>query len=431
MRWAPWFLLCVPWLGCADDADLTRGGSAATALDASLDAARPRKPREDARVEAGPPTLDGAPAASCEDALEPPSGCSEADPTEPNDERAPAVLTTRDTCALVIAHAADKDEDAYRFRTVKSDPVSIELAYRDARRADLSFSVYSDDKLVLRRDSVRREDSELESTIFMSHLDTSYDVRVEGSNIGPCVPYALRVDPSWCSDAYEDNDDSNKASQLDLSHGAVELEASGSKYEADYYAFAPAKADPVLVSGSYQVDATSNLQIRRVLSNITGLNALDDPGARVGTSESWQHWLRSDTPRYIVQIAPSGDGCAHYRLRVDPGACSDAFEDNDSDRAASPIAFGADIDASAFLGDDDFYALPVANGGHCSLRYQGELPLRIDVYSKAAGVIASASGAAGLTKVSWTGVATLLDVRAQAAACQSYALHCEATTSPQ
>ncbi|HEY6876604.1 MAG TPA: hypothetical protein VI299_01245, partial [Polyangiales bacterium] len=168
-------------------------------------------------------------------------------------------------------------------------------------------------------------------------------------------------------------------------------------------------------------------------SNITGLNAIDDPGQRTGTSERWQHWLRSDTPRYIVQIAPSGEGCARYLLRVDPTACSDAFEDNDRDDSATPLSFGQLVNGTAFAGDDDFFALPTAAGGRCTVSYPstGAQQLRIDVHSAASGVIASALGKLGSAEVSvtWSGAATFLDVRAQLPdECLPYALRCDVTT---
>ncbi len=423
-------------VGCGDDAETRREQGPATALDGSVvDASQPLRPRE-AAVEAGPPILPGS--GDCSASLTVPSAltCSEHDPSEPNDHRGPARLITDAGCASIVARAADKDEDAYRFGSLHADPVSVELLYHDEARADLGLSVYSDGKLVVRSDARKSSSSELESTLFMAQPATDYDVRIVGENLGTCVPYALRVNPSWCSDAYEDNDSSAKATALDLSNGAVELDATGSRYEADYYAFAPSKTDPVSVSGSYEVDASSNVQLRRVLSNVTGLNAIDDPGARTGTREDWQHWLRSDTPSYIVQIAARGDGCVSYQLRVDPGACSDAYEDNDRNDQAQPLPRDQEIEASAFLADDDYYTLPTTSGGRCSLRYQAAdaQQLRIDVFSTGAGTIASglgkqAPGQAQTVQVDWTGAAAYLLVRAQLPnSCQPYTLQCSATT---
>ncbi|HEX5657794.1 MAG TPA: hypothetical protein VFX59_11395 [Polyangiales bacterium] len=429
LRW--W--TCALWVACGDDEPVERDEAPAGALDGSvvLDATRP--PRADTGVDAGPPTI--ASSASCTDSLEAPGAlvCTQPDPTEPNDERHPATLLT-DACASVVARAADKDEDAYRFTTSHADPVSIELLYRDEARADLALGVYSDNRLVARGNARRSSASELESVLFVTQPAADYDVRVEGTHVGTCVPYALRVNPSWCTDAYEDNDSTAKASPLDLTHGAVELDATGSRYEADYYAFSPSKADPVLVSGSYEVDASSNMQLRRVLSNVTGLNAIDDPGARTGTREEWQHWLRSDTPSYVVQIAPSGEGCVRYALRVDPYACTDSHEDNDTLSQAVPLPDA--LEASVFPGDDDFFTLPASSGGQCTLSYQADdaQQLRIDVFSTGSGVIASglgkqAPGQAQTVNVEWTGVAAYLSVSARTTSCQPYRLRC--TTSPR
>jgi hypothetical protein len=432
-------LALVLLIGCGDDAETQRDGDPTGALDGGsgvVDATRPPR-REDAAVDAGPPSVEAAPREACSASLEAPAPlvCSEPDRSEPNDQRNPATLRTDDTCASLVALAADKDQDAYRFTSRHADPVSLELLYRDDARADLALGVYSANRLVTRSSSRRGSNTELESTIFVAQPSTEYDVRIEGTQLGTCVPYALRVNPSWCTDAYEDNDSTAKASPLDLSGGAVELEATGSRYELDYYAFAPSKADPVLVSGSYEVDASSNVQLRRVLSNITGLNAIDDPGARTGTREAWEHWLRSDTPSYVVQLAPSGDGCITYKLRVDPYACSDAYEDNDRQDEAKALPLEQDIEASAFAGDDDFFTLPSTDGGRCTLRYQADdaQQLRIDVFSTAAGVIGSALGkqAPGEPQsvdVQWSGAAAYLSVTAQLrASCQPYTLRCTAT----
>jgi hypothetical protein len=429
-------------IGCGDDEATKREEDPIGALDGSLetpdalDAARPPR-RQDASVDAGPPTLDGASREACSASLAAPepSVCTQPDPGEPNDERRPATLRTEDGCASLVARAADKDEDAYRFTALHADPVSIELLYRDDARADLALGVYSANKLVVRSNARRSTDSELESSLFVAQPLRAYDVRVEGANLGTCVPYALRVNLDWCSDAYEDNDSAATASPLDLSRGAVDVQATGSRFEADYYAFSPSKADPVLVSGSYEVDASSNVQLRRVLSNVSGLNAIDDPGARAGTRESWQHWLRSETPSYVVQIAPSGDGCVPYTLRVDANACSDAYEDND--RASQAVPLPAELEASVFLGDDDFFSLPAMGGGQCTLVYRAEdaQQLRLDVFSTAAGVIASGVGAPApgepqTVDVTWAGTAAYLAVRAQLArSCQTYQLRC--TTNPQ
>ncbi|MET0286002.1 MAG: hypothetical protein ABW352_16080 [Polyangiales bacterium] len=437
MRLRGWALVLL--IGCGDDAETKRDEAPAGALDGGspiIDVTRPPR-REDAAVDAGPPTIEAAPREACSASLEAPAAtvCSEPDRGEPNDQRNPATLRTEDGCASIVALAADKDQDAYRFASRHADPVSIELLYRDDARADLALGVYSDNRLVTRSSSRRGSNTELTASIFVAQPSTDYDVRIEGQNLGTCVPYALRVNPSWCTDAYEDNDSTAKASPLDLSGGAVELEATGSRHELDYYAFAPSKADPVLVSGSYEVDASSNVQLRRVLSNVTGLNAIDDPGARTGTREQWQHWLRSDTPSYVVQLAPTGEGCITYALRVDPYACTDAYEDNDRQNEAKPLPLEQDIEASAFLGDDDFYTLPSTDGGRCTLRYQADdaQQLRIDVFSTAAGVIGSALGkqAPGemqTVDVQWSGAAAYLSIKAQLrASCQPYQLRCTAT----
>jgi hypothetical protein len=443
--WSTGSVLALAIVGaCRDESGLERDpNNASGALDAatSLDAQPRPARREDAAVDAGPPTL--AAGQNCSAALSPPDEqvCLQPDPSEPNEQRAPAQLTLDPGCASLVARAADKDEDAFRFSTPKADPVSLELSYRDARRADLGFEVVdAQGQLVTRTDETRSADSEFESTIMLATAKAQYDLRVKGTYLGDCVAYALRVNRNWCTDAYEDNDSPARATQLAWNGKSVELEATSSRFEADYYEFTPEKADPVLITGSYEVDATSNLQLRRVLSNITGLNAIDAPGQRVGTKEEWRHWLRSDTPHYIVQIAASGDGCALYGLRIDATACTDAFEDNDGQASAAPLTPGQQLSANVFAGDDDFFsASMLAASGHCTLQYDvapgSAQQLRIDVFSKTAGVIASAQGqpAPGGSQsvtVSWTDrLPSVLDVRAQLPdSCQSYRLRCDSDT---
>lgn len=435
--------------GCGDDEGRAAAGGV---LDgggrATLDAGSVGRARRDSGNNpdgAGPdtpPTLASSPSEAC--AAEPltPLGtsCDAPDPSEPNTPRKPALLSIGASCNVVRAWTADKDEDGYRFQLEHADPVRVELSYVAQGQAELTALVRDGTERVLARTvSTDERPIEHQSAVFQGTAFTSYDVALEGALLGTCLPYALRVDPHWCSDAFEDNDSETSATKLSRgSEKTLHIDASASEGDMDFYELTTPKADPVRISGSYTVPDGDTLQLRRVVRNTAGLGAIDVAGARSGSSEAFVHWLVSNTPgaMFRAQIWPTGTGCGTYQLSFDVAACSDAFEDNDSASAAAALPFGMDVSGSSFRGDDDYYDLSGSTGdGLCTLTYtpapNSGQTLSMVVYGNGSATPASSSTSSGAPatrseSVGFRGPASSLAISASAAGdCQPYVLRCE------
>ncbi|MDB4971761.1 MAG: hypothetical protein JWN48_102 [Myxococcaceae bacterium] len=444
--------------GCGDDQDTALAGldgGSRFVLDGSVGKPSPRDAgfSADGRGPHTPPTLPSAPAAACLAPLTPAeSSCAAPDRAEPNTGRSPARLELGTTCNVVQAWAADKDEDAYRFKVTRADPVRIELSYQALAQAELALVVRDSSARELTRSSRSASPAsgslEHQTQVFLGSAGMTYDLDLEGARLGTCLPYALRVDPSWCSDAFEDNDSETSAFVLGStsatpSASTLRVEGRASEGDADFFQFTTPRADPVRMEGAYTVEPNDTLQLRRRLQNTSGLGASDVAGARSGLTESFETWLVSNSPGALfrAQISATGSGCASYRLSFDVDACSDAFEDNDSARAAAPIPFGVDLQASAFQGDDDFFDLSGSSqGGSCTASFtpppNSGQSLSLLVFSGNATTPATLGPPDPLTAsrsatVRWSGTASALSVSTKVAnSCLPYSLRCERAAGP-
>lgn len=438
-------------IACSEDeaaADLDAEVGLAS-LDGSLaqprgDAARPR--------DSGPaaaPVIAAAQASSCgrEPLLAPAELCELSDPSEPNTHRMPARLELGSTCGFFTALAADKDEDAYRFTADKSDPVRVELSYTAEQRADLALDIRDrDDRVVARVDERRVGPHERVSKVLRAAAGVTYDVQVDGANIGLCQTYSLRVDTRYCTDWLEDNDEASSARPLVFAHDqTVRVEATSHEGDPDFYEYVTERADPVLIAGSYTAGESDGIRLRRLIGAAQGATAIDETGERTGTTARFSHWMRSPQKgsAFRIQIEARGSGCAQYDLTLDASACTDAFEDNDASGSAAPLALGHEVQATAFFGDADFYDLSALHdGGRCVVTYTVATGtaqrLRGKVSSASQGIIASAVGATGAVaaktlELSWQGrAASVLEIAAdQDGVCQPYSLRCDALATPQ
>lgn len=441
---------------CADEPG--QHGGLAASIDASasveLDGGKAPSRALDGgqRADGGLTFLPSASADACAMPLASPRAelCDLPEPSEPSSRRAPALLSVGSTCGLVYALAADKDEDAYRFTAAKSDPVRVELSYTASGRATLQVEIADE----LGRESAHfgpplaateQASQQAERGVFMPSAGGTYDVRVQSDLVGMCLPYALRVNPYYCTDAFEDNDSVATATKLTVApERPVRVDATAAQADADHYEFVTPKADPVAMSGSYTVEAGDTLQLRRSLVNKSGLASLDVHGSRTTTSESFTHWLVSNAAGAIFQatLEGVGSGCAPYHVTFDVAACSDSFEDNDTSVSAARLVPDTELSATAFLADDDFYDLSqLASSGSCSASYalgaDSTQALRLTVYNRSASSIASSSAPADSASqktvtVSWASAATVLKVEAtQGDACQPYTLRCTASVRTQ
>jgi hypothetical protein len=344
--------------------------------------------------------------------------------------------------ASISALAADKDQDAYRFVAPKSDPVAIELSYTSDHRADLSIDVRDlEDRSVARVDDPRSGPTESIKKVIRAGAGASYDVRVDGANIGLCQAYNLRVDARYCTDELEDNDTEGTATKLGFDGaGKHTLSATAHQDDHDFYEYTTTKADPVRISGSYSANPGDDIVLRRIIGPTQGASAVDETGTRSGPMASFEHWMRSPAANtsFRIHIYPSGTGCAPYQLALDAVACTDAFEDNDDATLAAKLPLAENVAATAFYADPDFYDLSMlAGGGMCTVTYlvaAGTTQrLRADVFTATQGSITNGVGTGAATKtivVSWPAAAvTHLSITADNdGVCQPYVVRCSEGT---
>ncbi|MDB4986128.1 MAG: hypothetical protein JWN04_1306 [Myxococcaceae bacterium] len=448
-----WFFLSPGLLACGAEPTEPSGRSLDGGLHVELDAAADTQidKRDSGKAPDGTVMLASASAQAC--AIEPLAAlgatCGAADPTEPSSRLHPALLNVDTNCNEVHAWAADKDDDAYRFRIGKSDPVLVELSYGALARASLALRVLDASERKVASTQPTQEPQQQQRTVFQGVADMTYDLTVESALVGTCLPYALRVSPRYCTDAFEDNDSIARSTKLQSSSGptaapALRVEATISQGDPDFYQFVTPKADPVLIGGSYTVADGDTLQLHRSVENASGLGTIDVAGTRVGASESFSDWLVSNTQGAVfrARLEATGTGCASYRMLFDVAACSDDYEDNDSETAAATIPIGSSIEASAFRGDDDYYDVSrLTEDGTCTLSYKllpGAVALRLVVYNGSGGVVtssadASTAAANGSTSTTahWLGAASMVAVGALGTnVCQPYTLRCDPIVSP-
>lgn len=443
--WAGLSCLCTS-SGCGNDdgEGRTRDVRSSSAFDGGLfdgglGGGRPTRPL-DSGIGTTPPVLPSAPAAACTPALlsSPVDLCDLPDPTEPNTYRYPAKLTLEPTCASISALAADKDQDAYRFVAPRSDPVAIELSYTSDHRADLAIDVRDlEDRSVVRVTDLRSGPTESIKRVIRAGAGATYDVRVDGANVGLCQAYNLRVDARYCTDDFEDNDTEGKATKLTFdAAGRHALSATAHQDDQDFYEYTTVRADPVQISGSYTANPGDDIVLRRIIGPAQGASAIDETGTRSGPMASFEHWMRAPTANgsFRIQLHPSGSGCAVYQLALDANACTDGFEDNDDATVAAKLPLNQDVSATAFYADPDFYDLSVlSNGGTCTVTYlvaAGTTQrLRADVYTATQGSITNGVGTGTATKtivLSWPAApVTHLSITADNdGVCQPYVLRC-------
>ena len=398
----------------------------------------------DREIGARAPVLDIATLSACALPMPeaPPTECFDLDPTEPNDKDDPATLPLDTGCGYLEANISAGDEDGFAFTTLRSDPVLIELSYWASGEADLEQTIFSPTgSLLAEKRTTRTGEGEDLRSVIQSAADARYVVRVRDSGSSKsCQSYALRVDPLYCSDDYEDNDSLATAARLpwDLNERAAVVGALLDTDE-DFFEVTTVRADPVHLTGSYSADATSTVQMSRKIYDGAGTLQTSASGSRDTDTETFSHWLPAPAKGSVLRtrLTGTGSGCATYDLQLDGAACTDAYEDNDNASEAVELAVGSDTDVTIYRTDEDHYALPVLAAGSCTLSY--EVPtgrsgqLQLALYDGAGSLVKDKTGGelAGMMrtlKVSWTGneVVRIKVVLGEPGYCQPYTLRCDA-----
>jgi hypothetical protein len=393
----------------------------------------------------GTPLAAPAPELCVGEAEAPAIACLADDVGEPNEPMHPVPLPVEPGCGYVVANVSRDDEDAYSFTTTKSDPVSVQLVANGASAGAL--------KLEIRDATASLQDSEIGSTtdasadllaIIQTHANAPYEVQVTNLiSTEACQSYALRVDPSFCTDQYEDNDDVKSATKLtwDASQRST---AKGTLHmqDDDFFEIKTSRADPVRLEGTYTAAADSTVQLKHTIRDASGGLLESEVSARKTDSASFATWLPAPAPGTILrtELNALGDGCASYELTFDAAACTDDFEDNDSEKQTAPLATGTTIHATIHASDDDYFEFAELTSGTCSVTYDvapGEpQSLKLIIRDAAGGLVASDNGGelSGTTRtlsVGWkTQKATRLQLVAlQSGSCQKYQLRCDAGSS--
>ena len=373
--------------------------------------------------------------------LAPASDCLDVDPAEPNDKSKPIALPIAPLCGYVEANISAGDVDAYTFKTEKSDPVLIEVSYTGAGKADLEQAIYgSTDNLITSQRNTRGGAGEDMRSIIHSVAGGTYSVRVSDTNDSEaCQRYALRVDPLYCADDYEDNDMLSAATKLRLdSSERANIQGKVLEDDDDYFEITTERADPVLVTGSYTAPTNSTAQVTRAFYDGAGALKTSVAGARKTETESFTHWLSAPSKGSVLRtrLSATGNGCASYELQLDAAACTDVFEDNDSAAEAAKLASNTDVVATIFTDDDDYYAFAAMRNGACTVTY--DIPsgrsqqLVLGVYDGAGALVTDRTGGqlngtVNTLRVSWTDrEAVQVKVSANNGGyCQPYKLRCE------
>jgi hypothetical protein len=217
------------------------GEDAGTSRDAAASA--DTTPPGDAGTGALPPAASETSQTPAQCALPLPTAsvaCAAPDVLEPNNTKEAATAIEPGTgCSLVPGKLSSHDDDDwYQFITTRSDPVRVEVAYETmpTNGVDLGFRVYAPiDGTVVADDDGRRADVTWTiADTFQSKKNFAYQVElVDFGSLTGCQGYNLRVDPQFCTDAYEDND-SQSALAKGLGYGTP-LSATVFFYDEDWY----------------------------------------------------------------------------------------------------------------------------------------------------------------------------------------------------
>ncbi|HKU41628.1 MAG TPA: hypothetical protein VJR89_25900 [Polyangiales bacterium] len=391
-----------------------------------------------------PAVIPTGTAAQCEAALEPPSApCFAMDEAEPNDKRAPAMLQVTPNCGYIAANMAANDDDAYAFSPEKSDPVRVQLAYTTADVPDLEFSIIAPDGQTLTTQrSSRKAPREDIASIFQATAGARYVLQaVATSGRAVCQSYALRVDPYWCTDSFEDNDLVERATKLSWNADEVATaEGTLSSGDSDFFEVMTTRGDPVLFTGEYRAAAGEEIIVRRTVYDATGSSVVDQVGDRDTDREMFSYWLKASSQGTVfrAKLWPSGSGCAPYKVSFEAAACTDEYEDNDTAAMAAKLPIATDVEVTGFSGDPDFYRIDsLAGGGSCVLRY--EVPvgrsqqLRVQVFNTAGKEVTNGLGGELVgnvrqLRVTWAAdrAGTLIKVQPDNGGyCQSYTIRCD------
>lgn len=362
---------------------------------------------------------------------------------EPNDSESPVALALDGLCGYVAAVASRDDEDAYAFTTPRSDPLLVELAAQGMALDSFQQTITDEAGNTVDSNHLAGSSASLTmSRIIQTQARVKYHVTLsQGTRVDTCQRYALRLDPQWCTDEHEDDDDLKSAYKPSWdANQRIVIDGTIARHDDDFVEITTQRADPVLVQGKYTAPADSELQLERVYTDGAGNMIHQDQGGRTGESETFARWLPAKSAQSVLrtQLSGNGSGCAKYEISFDAAACTDKYEDNDSATHAAALTAGQTLEATVHFYDEDHFALAALKNTTCTVTYAvapGEMQsLRMGVYDAAGSTLGSGnggelSGTQRSLKVSWTNhEAARLKVESETnESCQPYTLRCDPT----
>lgn len=288
-----------------------------------------------------------------------------------------AITLTNNAYSAAAGLNGTSDDDLFTWTAGKRDPTHVTLTYKApaSGAGDLDFVVRSvGNTPVASNYDTRSTESETTADTFIPDATGIYTLEINGDGQATaCHPYQIDIDANWCSDALEDNDTREKATELDLAANArYKITANIFGEDDDFYRFVALRRDPILVRANYTVAMpTDRVNIDFVVRSADNNPVASDYDARTTASETLEDWVMPEAKGDIFHLSmyANGEVCAPYELIVDRNACTDVYEDNDKNEEAAAIEADTDVKANIMIGDDDVYDISKLGKGACTVTF--------------------------------------------------------------
>jgi hypothetical protein len=227
-------------------------------------------------------------------------------------------------------------------------------------------------------------------------------------------------------DRFEDNDELERASPLDLDGSAALIAAGVEQGDRDLYSVIAPRRDPLRAEVVF-VGAQGSERLE--------LSVIDAGGEPLAIAEG-------STEIVVWSLAPSAGAtmrvrvrsnhrrCTPYDLGVSFAACSDAREDDDLPMAAAAMPPEGSVEGSLFSGDDDLLLAPPGPQSCEVLHHDPEARVDLAILSEEGEVLAEAravtTGGGARAELGWTAAEPVrfVRLRGESSACVAYRLSC-------
>jgi hypothetical protein len=351
--------------------------------------------------------------------------------------------------ARVGAGVIQGSDDWFSFVAPKHDPANILVNYTvgAGNTSQLRLDDYvTTDNFVTNDTTTRTLSSQTLSTFFETTAQETYSVRIQSST-ATCTPFDLFVKALYCTDQYEDNDDTTQCATIPLTSTAytapttwatdnANISATIDGLDDDWYTITAPLSDPMSTSVTYTRPAGDTVTLRLdIYDNLANFVTNDTTARSMATQTLNTIWEGTAGTAYRIRVQSNTDDvCADYTAAFVGLWCTDNYEDDDTFATAKALPATA-TPATITSGDDDWYILtgPGANGS-CNVTYTvpagSTQQLRVDVYDVGNNFInndtTTRSSSTQTLSATWTSSDAPYAVRVQASAleCTSYTITC-------